>query len=114
MISMLHGCRPTRGTFLHDFQDLDLSDDTGGICDAYDIDTDIATIYANATDQARIPSDRFSQMSATGKQLWQNMTEADRRLILDMDSLSMPSSLTDSQSEKTRSSDSSRGHGTPG
>ena len=70
--------RPTRGTFLHDFQNLNLNDDTGGTCDAYDINTNIATIYANAADQARIPSDRFSQMTATGRQLWRNMTEADR------------------------------------
>jgi hypothetical protein len=62
--------RPTRGTFLHDFQTFALTGENGGVWDTYDIDTDIATIYANAADQVRIPSDRFSQMTPTGRQLW--------------------------------------------
>jgi len=65
----------------------------------YDIDTDIATIYANAamSKSAMVPSERFYKLSSEGKRHWSGIPEPDRKLILQGDSPpSTISSLTDS------------------
>ena len=54
------------GTFVHDFQGINLSDNADYGPDAYDMDTNITTIYAHATSQTHIPPDHFSRISATG------------------------------------------------
>ena len=60
-----------------------------------------------------VPSQRFSQMSLNGQNLWRNMSSRDRSLILGQDSqtVSTPSTLTDSPSDRSGGDDGGRGRG---
>ena len=76
---------PIHNAFYHDLNDLTVAYKYKG--HGYDINTDIAIIYANAakTHACVIPTEQFDQMSLEGCKLWASLSDDDHSLILEQE-----------------------------
>ena len=94
----------------HDLDDLTVA----YVYEGYDIDTDITTIYANAakTCTGMVPTEHFHQMSLEWCKLWASISDDDRSIILDQDSIPTLT-LTDSF-DHSQGRESAHGHGESG